>query len=492
MSLFGMTAALMAGIVAAMTTYAVQSVQHMDPIFKITTASTLRSSIWTRPPEALAVLDSPDSGRSRIMVIQLHGNLFFGNTIELTETIKNALAKEKFLVVIIDFSLVVSMDSSAAHTVNKLKSTIHQLFQVETNIFVMGSHRGYFPCEYELSSALSGAEVSADYKFSARRWRENNLLNYIPKNRVCVDFDEALIFAEDVLIALKDPSLLRIQNGLVHLRKANEELSEEEEKNLAARFLQNIVPGDHFSPVESVPRQPLIRQVGQETPPKMIDRQSSSMLSSIPGSNMLTQENNDHLNSDFAQNLRLSQQSDDSLRFSAEGDDYFQLSKEDIMNLSSMDFSTDYFDGSFSLKGAAYVEREPIRDDIVIFLSYFEREVYRKNDFVWKQGSESNSAKLVVSGSFFASTEGTDVREEIPRGSVIGELGLVDGMKRLNNVICESDSAVVFSLNRDAWERIVKNNPAVARILDQIAIRYLSHRVQHVSNRVFETRCLPI
>jgi SulP family sulfate permease len=144
MTFMGMTPALIAGIIIAMTTYAMQSVQNLDPIFRITSATTLRSSAWTRPPQALAVLDSRKTGRSKIMVIQLQGNLFFGNAVDLVDRIKEALANDKPLIVIIDFTLVTTMDSSAAQAVNKLKNSMTQIFKVETNIFVMGSHRGMY------------------------------------------------------------------------------------------------------------------------------------------------------------------------------------------------------------------------------------------------------------------------------------------------------------------------------------------------------------
>jgi len=377
MTFLGMTPALIAGIIVAMTTYAVQSVQHLDPIFKITTASTLRSSAWTRPPEALAILNSPTTGRSRIMVIQLQGNVFFGNAVDMVDTIKEALAKDTPLVVMLDFTLVVSMDSSAAQAVAKLKNAMPTW-----NIFVMGSHRGYFPCKYELSTAILEGGGDAGRAGDDEESNIKDVLKRIAKNQVCVDFDEALVFAEDILITREDPSLLQKDNRLVHLHEdKNEDLTQEEEKDLATHYLQNLVRPDPSS---------------------------------------------------------------DEKR------------------------------------------------DAIVFLSYFEREVYSKKELVWKHGAKSDSAKLIVTGNLVASMEGTGVSEEIPRGVVIGELGLIDGVERLSTVVCESDRAVVFSLNKDKWERLVRNDPAVARILDHIAIRYLSHRVQHVSNRIYETRCLPV
>jgi SulP family sulfate permease len=69
----GMTAALIAGIIAALSTYVVQSVVHPNPIRSISTAATLRSSAWNRCAEASNILDDEFNGRSRILLIQLQG-----------------------------------------------------------------------------------------------------------------------------------------------------------------------------------------------------------------------------------------------------------------------------------------------------------------------------------------------------------------------------------------------------------------------------------
>lgn len=373
MTFMGMTPALVAGIIVAMTTYALQSVQNIDPIFKITTAATLKSSAWTRPPDAMEVLESAKAGRSRIMVIQLQGNLFFGNVVDMGDTIKEALAREKPMIAIIDFTLVVSMDSSAAQTVNKLKNAMNKTFGVKTNIFVMGQHRSYFP---RTSNAILEEDGPKDEEATT-------VLDRIPRNHVCSNFDEALVFAEDILITCEDPTLLKVEQKLKHdLEQKSDNLTHEEETNLAIHYLKNLIRPD----------------------PPSSDTQK----------------------------------------------------------------------------------------DAVTFLSYFKREVYSKDEVVWNQGDASDSAKLVLSGNLAASMPASDMREEIPRGVVIGEHGLIEGVDRLCSVVCESDQAVVYSLDREAWRKLVRDDPAVARILDQIAIRYLSYRVQHVMNRIIETQCLPV
>lgn len=122
----------------------------------------------------------------------------------------------------------------------------------------------------------------------------------------------------------------------------------------------------------------------------------------------------------------------------------------------------------------------------------FKREVYFKGAILWKQGSESDCTKILVRGSISSHLEGNETSELIPPGNFIGELGLVYDSKRLTTVECMSDSAVLYSLSKGAWETLSERQPRVARIVDMVVIHYLTHRVQHVSNRIYETRCLPI
>ena len=64
MLLFGMDAALLAGIAAALSTYAAQSIVYQDPIRGTMTGARLRSSAWNRSPEAQEILlDKGDKGR---------------------------------------------------------------------------------------------------------------------------------------------------------------------------------------------------------------------------------------------------------------------------------------------------------------------------------------------------------------------------------------------------------------------------------------------
>jgi len=413
MTIYGMTAALLAGIASALSVYAAQSVSYQNPVRRTMTASSLRSSSWNRPTEAASILDSNEIGRKKILIIQLQGHLFFGNVAQLTDNIKATLEQKKGTpaepwIVIIDFTLVLGMDSSAAQAIGKLKDTMRKRFHIDVAIFVSGSRDG-FPCKYDLSHELSCPADPADqdtineeaallFGGEAKMEKINTPANLvhtprlirssrdtglpIPQNLVCDSLDSALIFAENVLIARKNPCLLKdIAEFREPLTKSNNEgefYSSDEEKRSAIIFLSNLCPGESLSDVEQL----------------------------------------------------------------------------------------------FSL---------------------FKREVYNENEIIWRQGSVSDSAKLLVKGrllSLLENEEGT--LEQIPTGAMLGELGLVKGIDRLNTVQCVSDGAVLYSLDREDWDVLKRDNPRIARFIDMIVIRYLAHRVQHVSNRIFETRCLPV
>jgi len=83
----GMDAAMAAGVLAAISTYAVQSITYLAPLRGAMSAATLRSSNFTRSQRANEILDDPVTGRQRVFVIQLQGHLFFGNMAQLTEGI---------------------------------------------------------------------------------------------------------------------------------------------------------------------------------------------------------------------------------------------------------------------------------------------------------------------------------------------------------------------------------------------------------------------
>lgn len=118
MTALGMDAALIAGFIAALSTYVVQSITYQHPIKGAMVAATLRSSAWNRSAAAQEILLDKKKGRERIYVIQLQGHIFFGNSTILKESVEGLLVEKSKcgdspIVVILDFTQVLAIDSSS-------------------------------------------------------------------------------------------------------------------------------------------------------------------------------------------------------------------------------------------------------------------------------------------------------------------------------------------------------------------------------------------
>eukprot|EP00956_Cyclotella_meneghiniana_P016751 scaffold26695_cov71-Cyclotella_meneghiniana.AAC.12 len=414
----GMDAALIAGVIAALSTYAAQSIAYQYPIRGAMTAARLRSSAWNRSSEAEKILMDPVSGRQRIFVIQMQGHIFFGNATTMVDDI-NQLLKEKHgtksqpIAVLLDFSPVLGMDSSAAQAIAKLNNSIRNNFDVEIVIFVSGSEDG-FPCDYDLSEKVdedvtnrrkssrqllqpdlcpddsmivegSNDDVNLSDSLEARiiQYRErskSSVIATIPNSRVCASLDDALIFAEDVCLALIDTNIL-----------------------------QNDVNERHLS----VP----------------------SSLSSLSRT----------IEEDGAK-----------------------------MILTTL------------CRGAT-------PSDIETLFSLLIRETYGFDDVIWNQGDPSDCMKLLVDGTLISLLEDEHgATETICPGSTIGELGLVNDSYRFTTVKVLSDEAVLYTLTKERWAKLTLDSPRIARFIDLLVVRYLSHRVQHVSNHILDRRSLPV
>ena len=415
----GMDAALVAGVIAALSTYAVQSIAYQYPIRGAMTAARLRSSAWNRSIEAEQILMDPNSGRQRIFVVQMQGHIFFGNATTMTDEI-NKLLTEKHgtdtqpIVVILDFSPVLGMDSSAAQAIAKLNNSIRENFDAEIVIFVSGREEG-FPCAYDLSNkvdkgvalrtsttkqliqpdlgeddpvVLEHGQTHDDISLSdslavrAHQFRDRtkgSVIASIPNSRVCACLDDALIFAEDVCIALLDTGILQEDvNERFTSSSVRSTISNVIEKDGAKMFLSTLCPGATSSDIEAL----------------------------------------------------------------------------------------------FGL---------------------FVRETYKFDDVIWKQGDKSDTMKLLVNGSLVSLLEDEHgATETIHPGSTIGELGLVNELHRFTTVKVLSSEAILYSLSKKRWLVLTEENPRVARFIDLLVVRYLSHRVQHVSNHILDKRSLPV
>ena len=125
-------------------------------------------------------------------------------------------------------------------------------------------------------------------------------------------------------------------------------------------------------------------------------------------------------------------------------------------------------------------------------------ETLPKGTIIWDIGDSGSSAKLFLTGKVLAyvpnDCDGDDsnwFRSSMTEGTFLGMRGLVLGEKHLATVQCEEES-IFYSLDRRAYERLDQECPEAARVLEISLARYLSHRLTHVSNRIYKERSLPI
>ncbi|GMI04254.1 hypothetical protein TrRE_jg5009 [Triparma retinervis] len=152
MTLGGMTAGLFVGMIMASVTFVVNAGTHLHPIRGSMRASTLRSSKW-RTPRAWKTLISSSKLR-RTLCVQLQGHLYFANINLFADEIKALLLETPnwFNYIILDFTLVLGVDSSAAFALIKLVDQMKPR-KLRWISFVTGKEDG-FPCTVNLSEQL--------------------------------------------------------------------------------------------------------------------------------------------------------------------------------------------------------------------------------------------------------------------------------------------------------------------------------------------------
>ena len=127
-------------------------------------------------------------------------------------------------------------------------------------------------------------------------------------------------------------------------------------------------------------------------------------------------------------------------------------------------------------------------------LKFFQRIEVSAGTVMWRQGDLGDRFILLVKGEMKSCLEeeaGTE--ERVKEGHFIGELALImgDEGRRLTTVTSET-ACVVYEMSRRVWEEMKEAEPKFAVLVMTCACRYLQHRVQHVSNRFVETKCIPI
>ncbi|GAB9467146.1 Sulfate permease [Globisporangium polare] len=130
MTFWGMNQGLAVGALLACMTFVLQSASTPTnaPIRGSMSAATLRSSVWRTTAE----LDTLERESRAVHVVQLKGHLFFGNVNTLSEYVHTLFDQhhepkaQQIRTLVLDFTLVVGLDSSAADRLTKIKGVCDQ------------------------------------------------------------------------------------------------------------------------------------------------------------------------------------------------------------------------------------------------------------------------------------------------------------------------------------------------------------------------------
>ena len=223
----GMTAGLALGAVLACATFVIQSSRRGSPLRRVVSMAGLRS----RRPRSSAARALLDRHARRCVVVQLQGNLFFGNVVgiaaDLTRLLKSISerAKDDALgalgalggggggggapceVLILDFTLVVGVDSSAAESIEKWFAVAQA--HGAALVFARGGVDG-FPCATPLSARLAEVSAAARTKKVSPKPSPNSSpseARALSKSELAVtlavvdELEDACAWAEDRLIA---------------------------------------------------------------------------------------------------------------------------------------------------------------------------------------------------------------------------------------------------------------------------------------------------
>ena len=261
----GMEEGLLAGLMTALFVYIAQSVHVQEPISDHSSAQYLRSSKWNRSADAKAVLDDEEEGSSRICIIQLQGHLFFGNLTKLNDSIHEVITQHeskhgKAWILILDFSLVLGIDASAAMEFVKIKEALHSDYDIALCIYVTGEKRGKdFPCEYKLADDLVSDTIDSTLEDLTSHSQDQSELHkmdvssigilfhekkIISADQICQSLDEALGFAEDALISRVDKNLCFHPFAHIHfpIEMIDNPNTMVEEVSILQKLLKSLLP----------------------------------------------------------------------------------------------------------------------------------------------------------------------------------------------------------------------------------------------------------
>ena len=122
-------------------------------------------------------------------------------------------------------------------------------------------------------------------------------------------------------------------------------------------------------------------------------------------------------------------------------------------------------------------------------IACFEKRQTSVGDIIWMQGSPGKQCALLISGLLLSTLEEeAGTTETVHAGNFVGEYSLLSGERHTSTMsVLKAGTLLVLS-----EESFRKCPPNLQSILYRVCIAYLGHRCLQVTNRVWESHCVPI
>jgi len=500
---FDTTAGLIAALFMSLLTTTVSS-SDQDPIRHVCNASMFPSSYKHRTDQETHVLQDPITGRSNILIFQLQGSLFFGNIPKVQDTIVayfSSLEQKKKTtttsnsgrskqrtnlftpIVIFDCTLVSSFSSSACNFFDKIQTKLKTQYGVVAIVFVaspskLGLQKAssssataaievvspakqeqQLPLVQNISSPSSSAGVNGASKGEGklRRRRMSSIISHLDN----VDPSHAFT----VSARSTDFAGSTDRSGDVHM------------SNFTTRgsITSTLSPDNHHL------SQVTIHGRCFASLDKALESCEDTLLS---------------LSSMLPTNTKKKHQPN---QYPRDNDDhdcdlYRPLAKEMLSQYCDVDDNDD-----------SNNKNQDQQKLITIILDAMKCEYLPQGTSLWKFGDRSDCARLFLHGSVYVCKDEDDMDNDdegnykkkercmspISPGSFLGLRSMLLHDVHLSSVQCANmndtttDYCIFYTLTKDSYNNLMIDHPDAGRLLDLALARCLSHRLRHVSNRIY-------
>jgi len=486
MTLFGMTQGLMLGVFLSALTFVLQTYSYVHPIRHILRATSLRSS-KIRTPQLSRFLEEK---MREVLVVQLHGQLFFANATILAKHLESVLEQvvgkvrdgssigdeddaespsghgvphstsKGTRIVVLDFTLVLGIDSSAAECIADLAKLCSK-FHVQV-VYVRGSANG-FPCQVSLSDRLK-QQIIETRSVSANDTNSNNNNSNNNKNS--------------------------------------------SSSSSSSKFEQTAPPENASTSTSSAA---LL---------------SSAAAAAVAGSIL----NSKIARTKRASSLYVADDLDEAMLWCEEvcligvGESDLIEPEQHARNEKLLRSTPKYLE---QLTLLCLQQEEQMPDAVGRLIKYFVSASVKSGEVLWRQGGVSDTAVLLVSGTLRSvveedeassissssssgsrsnsSTSISSIRnlttipsfpsaattQDIYVGHLVGELGLINNVPRHGTLMALVDSSLLV-LTKQSYAKMKEKEPRLALILSEICMQYMYKRITHVSNRIWESGSVPV